>query len=264
MSKTKYVTEYLSSLLKTIWTFFPSILFIFLVIFCFWIQGQGKDIIIAFTEGSSRFNGKLIIFFLAIGFWVYVTWYTSRVVAYIKDKSRGNLIQEGFLEQYPRLAGNACFLVLELAVLQSPLSGHPLSSGLAWVLFILLLLGFHFIDKWIRTRINIATETMAKRFWIVFAVFLALLVIVGLTSFARNWFALFVFLVIFHLVYLFYINLHHVDTDAKKGIVTQPRNRFERVMEYFCIPLFERGYFKWLILTSIVAIGINLFAIWNL
>ena len=92
MSKTKHVIEYLSSFLKTIWTFFPSILFLFLVIFCFWIQGQGKDIMIGFTEGTSRFNGKLIIFFLAIGFWVYVTWYTSRVVAYIKAKSRGNLI----------------------------------------------------------------------------------------------------------------------------------------------------------------------------
>src|SRR5512140_35250 len=100
---------------------------------------------IAFTEGSSRFNGKLIIFFLAIGFWVYVSWYTSRVIAYIKEKSRGNLIQAGFLDQYPRLAGNACFLVLELAVLQSPLSPHPLSLGLAWVLFVLFLLGFHFV-----------------------------------------------------------------------------------------------------------------------
>ncbi|HEY4291357.1 MAG TPA: patatin-like phospholipase family protein [Puia sp.] len=262
MSKTKAVLSWLSSFLKTIWTFFPSILFIFLVIFCFWIQGQGKDIMIGFTEGTSRFNGKLIIFFLAIGFWVYVSWYTSRVVAYIKAKSRGNLIQEGVFDQYPRLAGNACFLVLELAVLQSPLSPHPMSSGLAWILFILLLLGFHFVDKWIRTRINIATEIMAKRFWIVFAVFLALLVIVGLTPFARNWFALFVFLVIFHLVYLFYINLHHVDTDAKRGIVIQPRNRFERVMEYFCIPLYERGYFRWLIVTSIVAIIVDVLAIW--
>jgi hypothetical protein len=261
---TKYKIDYLSSLLKTIWTFFPSILFIFLTIFCFWIQGQGKDIMIAFTEGTSRFNGKLIIFFLAIGFWVYVSWYSSRVIAYIKDKNGHNLIKGDFLENYPRLVGNACFLVLELAVLQSPLLRHPLSSAVAWVIFILALLGFHFIDKWIRTRINIGTEVMANRFWIVFAVFLALLVIVGLSPFSRSWYTLLVFLLIFHLVYLFYINLHHVDTEAKKGLLTKPRNRFERIMEYFCIPLFERGYFRWLILTSIVAIAIDLVAIFHL
>src|SRR6195952_3276141 len=134
--------HFLSHLLKSLWLFFPGILFLLFPIFCFWELGQGKDIIIAFTENEARTILGLyytrIIFFLAIGFWVYVSWYSSRIISYIKRTRQEQLVQdiagvdrqaaektflesaglfelsEDFLDEVPRIIGNACFLVLEL------------------------------------------------------------------------------------------------------------------------------------------------------
>ena len=80
--------RFLSNLLRSLWLFFPGILFLILTLMVFWTLGQGKDIVIAFTENKSRtildFNYTRTIFFLAIGFWVYVSWYSSRIISYIK------------------------------------------------------------------------------------------------------------------------------------------------------------------------------------
>jgi hypothetical protein len=258
---TRQEVTYLSGLLKTVWTFFPSVVFVFLTIFCFWVQGQGKDIMIAFTERTGSFNHNLIFFFLAIGFWVYVTWYSSRVIAYVKDtKSR---IAGNFLDNYPRLAGNACFLVLELAVLQSPLLENRISSGLAWIIFILALIGLHFVDKWIRNNLEIDSNTMSNRFWIVFALFFALLLITACFPFSRKWYTLFFLLLVFQVVYLFYINLHHF---AIRGVLraSGPPRFFARIMNYFFVPTGEAGFFKWFLCISLVAIIIDILAIWNL
>ena len=284
--------NYLSGLLKTVWTFFPSMVFVLLTIFCFWVQGQGKDIMIAFTERAGSFNSNLILFFLAIGFWVYVTWYSSRVIAYVKDtKSR---IAGNFLDNYPRLAGNACFLVLELAVLQSPLLENPLSSTLAWIIFFLALIGLHFVDKWIRNNVEIDSKTMSNRFWIVFALFFALLLITACFPFSRKWYTLFLLLLVFQVVYLFYINLHHFATKGVLRAPAMPQSTMPippmpqstmpkppvpqsptptppapprligRIMNYFFVPADEAGFFKWFLCISVVAIIIDILAIWNL
>src|ERR1019366_6930585 len=83
--------RFISQLSKSMWLFFPGIIFLLFGIFCFWTLGQGKDIIVAFTENTSRtifsLNYTRIIFFVAIGFWVYVSWYSARIISYIK-KSR--------------------------------------------------------------------------------------------------------------------------------------------------------------------------------
>src|SRR5262249_8268779 len=76
--------RFLSNILKSIWLFFPSLLFVLLAMMCFLRLSQGKDLLIAFTE-----NSKARIFFLiAISFWVYVTWYSSRIVAYLKKEKQ--------------------------------------------------------------------------------------------------------------------------------------------------------------------------------
>ena len=79
--------EIVSNVLKSLWLFFPSVLFLVLVAVCFWVFSQGKNLIIAFTE-----NGKAkVFFFIAIAFWVYITWYSSRVIAYIKKNAAGQV-----------------------------------------------------------------------------------------------------------------------------------------------------------------------------
>ena len=82
------VLRFISQLSKSIWLFFPGIIFLLFGIFCFWTLGQGKDIIVAFTENTSKtilsINYTRVIFFVAIGFWAYVSWYSARIISYIK------------------------------------------------------------------------------------------------------------------------------------------------------------------------------------
>ncbi len=84
--------------LKTIWTFFPSILFLLLTINAFWGLGQGRYIIIAITEknANSHYTSSLtrIYFLPAVSFWVYITWYSSRIIAYVNDRRLANYIND--------------------------------------------------------------------------------------------------------------------------------------------------------------------------
>ena len=52
------LVKFVSNLLKSIWLFFPAILFILLTFACFIKLGQGKDIVISFTENTRQ--GKYI------------------------------------------------------------------------------------------------------------------------------------------------------------------------------------------------------------
>ena len=260
---TRHRIDLVSGFLQTVWTYFPSLLFIFLTIFCFWIEGQGKDILTAFTEGAG-FNLRLILFFLAIGLWIYVSWYSSRVIFHIRE-SRGHVPGE-FLEYYPRFAGNACFLVLELAVLQSPLLEPSLPSWLAWVIFGLGSIAFPFLDRWVRAVLPTDTKLLSRRFWIVFAAFFGILLITAAFPFSREWYTLLALLLIFHVVYFFYINLHHQDMKAR-AIAPKPaiaRNLFHRVRQYFQVPQEESGYLKWYLVISAVAVILDIVAVCNL
>src|SRR4051812_37881001 len=79
----------LGHILKAVWLFFPSIIFVLLLILCFWTLGQGKDFIVAFTNNhaphsTGSFNYNRMVFFLLTGFFVYVSWYGSRIISYVK------------------------------------------------------------------------------------------------------------------------------------------------------------------------------------
>ena len=76
----KVILRFISFFLKSIWLFFPALLFIVLATWCFWMLGQGKDIIVAFGENPRA----KVYFFLAIALWVYISWFSSRIVAYQK------------------------------------------------------------------------------------------------------------------------------------------------------------------------------------
>lgn len=288
--------KFVSRLLKSVWIFFPGFLFLLLTIACFWMAGQGKDIIIAFTQNEARsvslnsfsWNYTRIIFFVAIGFWVYVSWYSSRIISYIKKTKQdepaveiqqavkvpvnrqGNSYPEisaNFLDEMPRIIGNACFLVLELAVLQSPLLTLPISSGIAWVFLIEALLVIYFLNRWIQ-QTQAQKPGFRKLFYILLFCFLVL--VVAICFFKTIYFiTLFVLLLIFHCVFIFYINLRRLDLAAKAAsanIKAAGQNRNQRswleiIMDYFCIPRAESGYFKWFIYIGITGLVFYLLTI---
>jgi predicted acylesterase/phospholipase RssA len=269
--------RFISQLFKSIWLFFPGIIFLLFGIFCFWTLGQGKDIIVAFTENTSRtilsLNYTRIIFFVAIGFWVYVSWYSARIISYIKKKREEDDIKivsgvssktveneyntrpafleidSNFLDELPRIIGNSCFLVLELSVLQSPASLHTITSTAAWVSFIVLLIIIRYLNKWVNDKLAMKSS-FRKLFYVLLFMLIALIIIISV--FPKIYIlTLFGLLVLFHVVFIFYTNLRRVQMEKKeqKKMLAQNQtqkapNLFERLMDYFCIPRKETGYFE--------------------
>ena len=256
--------------------------------------GQGKDIIVAFTENTSKtilsLNYTRIIFFVAIGFWAYVSWYSARIISYIKTTQDKNELKEisgessetlekeytershvftvdkNFLDEFPRIIGNSCFLVLELAVLQSPVSLHTISSTAAWISFFILLIIIRYINKWASNKLA-TKSSFGKLFFVLLFLLIALIIISSL--FAKIYIiTLLGLLILFHVVFILYINLRRGQMEnqareqllAKKPIQKAP-NMLERLMNFFCIPLKETGYFKWFLLIEICGIDLYIASI---
>ncbi len=281
------VLLFISRLLQSIWLYFPAIIFLLLSIFCFWMLGQGKDIIIAFTENKSRtifsLNYTRIIFFVAIGFWVYVSWYSSRIISYIKkatqeedDKIIAGEVGvkkytepypfsetgKSFLERFPRIIGNICFLILELATLQSPAFLYAISLKAAWIIFFISLIILRYINEWAKNKLALK-PAFTKWFYALLFLFSAFIVIASL--FPKIYIlTLFGLLLLFHVVFILYTNLRRVQVrqKAQQIALTQKQLRkepmlFERFMNYLYIPKAESGYFKWFVFIS--AAGIILY-----
>jgi hypothetical protein len=204
-----------------LWLFFPGILFVVLAIWCFWTLGQGKDIIVAFTENAKAKS----FFFIAIAFWVYVSWYSARIVAYLKQSKQEDRIRKicientpeqveqklkqsaffdlssTYLTTFPRIIGYACLLGIELAVLQSPALEKPMAGDKAGLNFLLGLVISWGLDDIVK-RFADNRRTLARIiFYALLAVFIITAIIVILSPASKLLF-LFWTLLILHLVFM--------------------------------------------------------------
>ncbi len=109
-------------LLSALWLFFPPILFLLLAYFIFWYLPQGKDLMVITLENpkSDSILFEIFGFLVAMVFWVYVTWYSTRLVARAKQfqKPDNDPIWEIFRVQTPRILAFTCITVIVLAFLQ--------------------------------------------------------------------------------------------------------------------------------------------------
>jgi hypothetical protein len=287
------VLRFLSNTLKSIWLFFPSIFFIALTFACFIALGQGKDIIISFTENTRQGNGirplliNLLIkltFFIAIAFWVYVSWYSSRIVAYAKlfrqrryasqfkpavpEKQFGTLyeVQQLFLDSFPRLVGYACCLIILFAVSnvifpESWVKNQPIPC-LA-VLLLVIGIADHRLIKF--TDNEASSKRLRRWFKIAGIGFLLLLVILQLTGLLNKPVVLFFMIILLMVIYMLYINLRRkvVDEEAGKklasiaGKETGLTGILKRIMSFIHLEHKEIGYFLWF--NIICAIGLIAF-----
>ncbi|WEK37131.1 MAG: hypothetical protein P0Y53_06425 [Candidatus Pseudobacter hemicellulosilyticus] len=277
----------LSRLFKACWVFFPSILFIVLAIWCFWTLGQGKDLVVAFTE-----NHQAKAFFLiAIAFWVYVSWYSSRVIAYIKKSKQEEYVAKvagqspgnepskrsftpnyfelpaDWLEKFPRLIGYGCLLSIEIAVLLSPALGpHAISPGKAFLYLLLGLIISWGLDNIVQEFADKSRVFARYLFYMSLAIFLVAAVIVVMMQ-KGSILVLFWVLLLLHAVYMLYINLRH--SEQTNPPAKPPRPFFlirilYAVMAPLRIPRRELGYFLWFNIVSITGLLIYLLAIRNM
>ena len=108
---------FLRILLKAIWLFFPSILFLVLALFATWYLTQGRDIMVRTLEQPRIFY----MFVIATIFWVYITWYSSRIIGKVTYASLSRRPDKEerfwgrFLIQMPRFLSFSCLTVIVLA-----------------------------------------------------------------------------------------------------------------------------------------------------
>jgi hypothetical protein len=103
---------------KSYLAFFPSILFLVLALFATWYLTQGKDIMQRTLEQPRIFY----MFVVATIFWVYITWYTSRIIGKVtyaslsRKPGKEERFWGRFLIQMPRFLSFSCLTVIILAL----------------------------------------------------------------------------------------------------------------------------------------------------
>lgn len=152
---------WVSLLLRTIYLFFPSLFFLVLATFVFWSLPQGHDIIrLCLSSGSIAG----LVFTVAIVFWVFVTWYTARLLAYNHDDlydaqfccdSAKNpfKIGKGLLFHFPRLMAFSIFLIMILAILRFNYVGE--TKEWIWVAGIGLDFLVYVVFHWLTMKIQV-------------------------------------------------------------------------------------------------------------
>lgn len=134
----KKFLQQLAIIIQVCRAFFPSILLLSLVYVFFTDFVQGKDIII--TGLYSKQTG--FFFLIGLQFWVLVTWYTSRLIAYNHDRLF-HIAKKG-LYHTPRLLGFLCYGVMFIALLSlRPSFDNTYIQGIVLLINILVYLILH-------------------------------------------------------------------------------------------------------------------------
>lgn len=271
-----WILNFLSHLFKCTWIFFPPIVFLILAFLCFWTLGQGKDLMVAFAENRKA----RVFFYLAISFWTYTAWYSSRLIAYMVARKQGQPMQykslpvkgnietpsgnqyfqipERWLTVFPRLIGFCCLLIIELAVLQLNVYKAPgISFETAKLLFIFLF----FIYLLFNNKLdNLFTNYKLTTFRIFYA--LLVLFFVGIITMLfindKQLMPLLWVLLVLHVTFIFYIHLRRMkdvsEDEAGKGYPVFIRKINCWILTRMHIPLNEFGYYTWFCVTSLLGL----------
>ena len=137
-------------LLRAIWIFFPAVLFLLLSFFCFWQLTQGKDLMVITLENRDVF----FYFIIALVFWSYITWYSSRLVGKAKEfvQPEEDRIWTTLRVQGPRILAFTCYTLVLLAFFRLTPEALPhLPNWLCSLLFTLSLPFYFFCyNAWTR------------------------------------------------------------------------------------------------------------------
>src|SRR6185436_33575 len=111
---------YVRVLFKAIWLFFPSLIFLVFALFACWYLTQGKDVMQRTIEQPAI----LYTFIIATIFWVYITWYTSRIIGKVTYASLSRRPDKEerfwgrFLIQMPRFLSFTCITIIVLGFIK--------------------------------------------------------------------------------------------------------------------------------------------------
>ena len=165
LSFIKKLLQVFTIFLRYVWLIFPACLFLFAAYSCFWTLSQGRDLLISSLEN----NWRVSVLWIALVFWVFATWYSSRILVYknarlfkcgedyfkknIAENEKAAVPSKGFNINWvlykcsetlgfhlPRLMGYLCFAIIILAYWQLPVIKNPISAGFASLLLLVYIL----------------------------------------------------------------------------------------------------------------------------
>ena len=165
----------LAILLQVIWVFFPGILFLAISYVFFTDFIQGKDILI--TGLRSRQTG--LFFIIGLLFWVLITWYTSRLIAYNND----NLFHKAKDELYktPRILGFFCFtiLIIALCIIKFNQNTPIIHLGIIITSVILFITLHPFLEKLKNHKDRNQLIRYRKIIWVAYALLIGIMVAIN-------------------------------------------------------------------------------------
>jgi predicted acylesterase/phospholipase RssA len=130
--------------LRVLWLFFPSLVFLFLCWFAFWNISQGRDLMVYTLEQPPVY----ICFVIAIIFFSFIQWYSSRLVMKAKFWQDNEYLPLLLRVHLPRFFGYTCYTITILAFLQLGISESPhLSRSIACLFFLFSILYYYLLDR---------------------------------------------------------------------------------------------------------------------
>jgi hypothetical protein len=155
--------------LRTLWLFFPSFLFLSLCLVAFWGISQGKDLMVYTIE----YPRVYIFFFIAILFFSFTIWYSSRLVAKAKFWQNKYFLWLKLRVHMPRLLGFTSITIIILAFLQLNIDESPgMNNCWAWI-FLVLSIPYYYLLDYICYRLVFIKKVSATAMWLVIVCLLA-------------------------------------------------------------------------------------------
>jgi hypothetical protein len=217
----RYLVQYL-------WLFFPPILFLLVAYFSFWHLPQGKDLIVISLQNAKFTPAIFPCFILALIFWAYVTWYTTRIVArahQFQNPDDHNMASV-FRVQSPRILAFTCITIVFLALFQldNPAYSRWQIKPFWCHIFFLLSFTWYFIIWKFWTR-YLERKNKEKQDWFRFLTRARMIAISSLIActitvmFVRNFWGLVVYLIILQMGLVLLLILRREITEAKGNTV---------------------------------------------
>ena len=257
-------------LFKAIWLFFPAIIFLWASYACFWKLTQGKDLMVITLENRNVF----LYFIIALLYWVYITWYSSRLVAKAKEFEQpcDDHIWTMMRVHGPRLLGFISIAVIMLAFFRLPEEmGIPRLSKLACTLIFLAFIPIYFIlykvwDSFLEKQ-NRGQKKKKRLIFIqtVTWVFLGILVVV--VVFFKIFAGLIILLLVMQQALLVLLIIRRKLIDDKGQAYYQKADKNRGFSQTSSTPVRIKGllldeedryYFRFFLIVSVVAFAIYL------
>ncbi len=137
----------ISAILQALRLYLPNIALISIFAIAFLNLSQGADVLTKTAENTRWYPGIFVL--LALFFWVYVVWYSGRMLAYLENGLF--LLVPGLLFHLPRLLGFYIYALFVIAFLNTPdLLGNKLNSPALLLLLLTYGISYWLLNLWIR------------------------------------------------------------------------------------------------------------------